>query len=250
MRVAVVGGTGLVGRHTVTALRRAGHEAVVLARSLGVDAATGEGLDEALRGVEAVIDATNVQADDPRAARDRFGAVTRNLLGAGRRARVRHHVLLSIVGLDRIEGNAHYAGKRLQEELVAAADLPTTIQRATQFHEFAGMVIEWTRRGDEATVPPALIQPVAAAEVGAALAELATGAAKGRASDLAGPAPEDLFDMARRTLAVRGESLRLVPSWRGVPFGPEAAGEALLPGPEARLGRTTFDDWLEEYAAL
>jgi len=250
MRIAVVGGTGLVGRHTVTALRRAGHDAVVLARSLGVDAATGEGLDQALRGVEAVIDATNVQAADPRAVREGFGAVTRHLLAAERRARVQHHVLLSIVGIDRIEGNAHYAGKRLQEELVSAADVPVTIQRATQFHEFAGMVIEWTRRGDEAIVPPALIQPIAAAEVGVALAELATGAAKGRASDLAGPAPEDLFDMARRMLAVRGETLRLVPSWRGGPLGPDAAGEALLPGPEARLGKSTFDDWLEEYAAL
>src|SRR5262249_31063850 len=138
MRIAVVGGTGLVGRHTVSALRPARHEAIARARSLGVDAASGEGLDEALRGVEAVVDTTNVQAPHPRAALERIGAVTRNLLAAGRRARVRHHVLLSIVGVDRIEGNAHYAGKRLQEELVSAAEVPVTIQRATQFHEFAG----------------------------------------------------------------------------------------------------------------
>jgi uncharacterized protein YbjT (DUF2867 family) len=249
MRIAVAGGTGLVGRHTVTALRRAGHEAIVLARSLGTDLATGEGLDGALRGVEAVVDVTNIVSANPQAVRDGFAAATRNLLAAERRARVRHHVLLSIVGVDRIEGNAHYAGKRVQEQLVGSAEVPATIQRATQFHEFAGMVVEWSRRSDEATVPPALIQPVAAAEVGAVLAELAASAPKGRALDLAGPEPQDLLDMARRTLAVRGESLRLIPSWRGGPFGPEAAGEVLLPGPEARLGATTFDRWLEEYAA-
>lgn len=249
MRIAVVGGTGLVGRHTATALRRAGHDAVVLARSLGTDVVTGEGLDAALRGVQAVVDVTNFPGANPQAVRDGFAAATRNLLAAERRARVQHHVLLSIVGVGRIEGNAHYAGKRLQEQLVGAAEVPVTIQRATQFHEFAGMVVEWSRRGDEATVPPALIQPIAAAEVGAVLAELAVGPPKGRALDLAGPEPQDLLDMARRTLAVRGESLRLIPSWRDGPFGPEAAGEVLLPGPEARLGATTFDRWLEEYAA-
>ena len=249
MRIAVVGGTGLVGRHTVTALRRAGHETVVLARSLGIDVATGDGLDHALAGVEAVVDVTNLEGTDPAELRARFAAATQNLLAAERRTRVKHHVLLSIVGVDRIEGNAHYAGKRAQEQLLASAEVPATIQRATQFHEFAGMLVEWSRRGNEATVPPALVQPVAAAEVGAVLAELAVGAPKGRAADLAGPEPQDLFDMARRTLAVRGEWLRLIPSWRGGPFGPEAAGEVLLPGPEARLGKVTFDDWLEEHAA-
>jgi uncharacterized protein YbjT (DUF2867 family) len=249
MRIAVVGGTGLVGRHTVTALRRAGHDVAVLARSLGTDVATGEGLDESLRGVDAVVDVTNIQALAPKDVREGFAKATRNLLAAERRARVQHHVLLSIVGVDRIEGNAHYAGKRMQEELVGAADVPATIQRATQFHEFAGMIVEWSRRGDVATVPPALVQPVAAAEVGAVLAEIAASAPKGRALDLAGPEPQDLLDMARRTLAVRGEVLRLIPSWRNGPYGPEAAGEVLLPGPEARLGTTTFDEWLEEYAA-
>lgn len=249
MRIAVAGGTGLVGRHTVSALRRAGHETIVLARSFGIDVATGDGLDQALAGVQAVVDVTNVQGADPVAVREGFATATRNLLAAERRARVQHHVLLSIVGLDRIEGNAHYAGKRAQEQLVASAEVPSTIQRATQFHEFAGMLVEWGRRGSEATVPPALVQPVAAAEVGAVLAELAAAPPKGRALDLAGPETQDLFDMARRTLAVRGESLRLIPSWRDGPFGPEAAGEVLLPGPEARLGTVTFDDWLEEHAA-
>ncbi|HSL52532.1 MAG TPA: NAD-dependent epimerase/dehydratase family protein, partial [Candidatus Deferrimicrobiaceae bacterium] len=115
MRIAVIGGTGLAGRHTVDALRRAGHDPVVIARSRGVDVSTGQGLDEALAGVAAVIDVSNAPAPDAEATRKLFTTATRNILAAEQRAKVRHHVLLSIVGVDRIPGNAHYAGKRAQD---------------------------------------------------------------------------------------------------------------------------------------
>lgn len=246
MRVAVVGGTGLVGRYVTETLTRAGHDAVIIARSHGVDLRSGDGLDQALAGVEAVIDVTNSTDSDPDKVRAFFGAATGNLLAAERRAGVGHHVVLSIVGVDLVEGNAHYAGKRHQEALVEAGDVPSTILRATQFHEFAEMVVSWTRRGDVATLPPLLVQPVAAADVGTILAEIATGPPQGRARDLAGPEPQDLVDMARRALAARGESIRLVPSWRNGPFNVEMAGEVLLPGPDARLAPTTFDAWLAQ----
>jgi uncharacterized protein YbjT (DUF2867 family) len=244
MRVAVIGGTGLVGRYTVEALEDAGHEAVVVARSAGVDLTTGAGLDGALVGVESVVDVTNSTVTDPAEAREFFGTTTGNLLAAEKRAGVGHHVVLSIAGVDLVEGNAHYAGKRRQEELVEAGPIPFTIRRATQFHEFAEMVVGWTRQGDLATVPPLLIQPVAASDVGDVLAEVATGKPQGRAPELAGPETQDLVDMARRALAARGESIRLVPSWRDGPFGVEMAGEVLLPGPDARIAPTTFDEWL------
>jgi uncharacterized protein YbjT (DUF2867 family) len=163
---------------------------------------------------------------------------------------VGHHVVLSIVGLDLVEGNAHYAGKRRQEGLVRGGPIPHTILRATMFHEFAEMVVGWTRKGDAATVPPLLIRPVAASDVGRVLAEVATGMPERRAPDLAGPEPQDLVDMARRALAVRGESIRLVPSWRDGPFGVEMAGEVLLPGPDARLAPTTFEAWLAKTSSV
>ncbi len=186
MRIAVIGGTGLVGRHTVDALERAGHEAVVVARSRGIDVATGEGLDQALAGAGAAVDVTNVTEPDPEDARAAFGAMTERLLAAEERAGVGHHVLLSIAGVDRVEGNAHYAGKRRQEEIVEAGPVPFTILPATQFHEFAEMVAGWTERDGVAALPPVLVQPVAAADV----------------------------------------------------------GEALLPGPDAHLAPTSFEDWL------
>jgi uncharacterized protein YbjT (DUF2867 family) len=249
MRIAVVGGTGTVGRHTVEALGRAGHEAVVVSRSRGADVLTGSGLDEALAGTDAVIDVSTVQGPDVETTRRLFATATTNLLAAEERAGVGHHVLLSIVGVDRIAGNAHYAGKREQETLVTTGPIPWTIQRASQFHEFAETVVSWTRRGDTAALPPILVQPVAATDVADALATIAGGAPQGRAVDLTGPEPQDLVDMARRTLAARGASLTLVPSWRTGVFGLDATGEALLPGPEARRGATTFDAWLARVAA-
>jgi uncharacterized protein YbjT (DUF2867 family) len=242
MRVAVVGATGLAGRPIVEALRRYGHEPVAIARSTGVDILIGTGLAEALAGVDAVIDASNSPTRDAGQAREFFGTGTANLLAAEERAGVRHHVVLSIVGIDRVEGNPHYAGKRVQEERALAGPIPVTVVRATQFHDFAAMVVDRTRRGDVATVPPLLVQPVAVSDLADVLVETASTAGTGEVREVAGPQTEDLVDMARRTLAARGETIRLVPTWRG--FGVEMAGNVLLPGPDATLCRTTFDEWL------
>jgi uncharacterized protein YbjT (DUF2867 family) len=127
MRVAVAGGSGLAGRHTVRALQQGGHEAIVLARRAGVDLETGRGLDAAVSGVDAVIDVTNTPSSDPAGARRFFSAVTRRLLAGEQRAEVRHHVVLSIAAVDRIENNGHYVGKRVQEELAQRGPTPTTI---------------------------------------------------------------------------------------------------------------------------
>jgi len=249
LRIAVAGGTGLVGRKTVAMLERAGHEVVVLARSRGVDLTTGKGLDAALAGVNAVVDVTNAPASDAASTLAFFEAEARQLRAAETRAGVGHHVVLSILGVDRVGGNAHYAGKRRQEELVEAGEPPSTILRAAQFFEFAEMVVSWTRRDGVATIPPLLLQPIAALDVAVTLSEIAVAAPQGRAQDLAGPEPQDLVDMTRRMLAARGETLDLIPSWQAGPFGVELAGDVLLPGPGARLAPTTFDAWLTRVPA-
>ncbi|TDC87108.1 NAD-dependent epimerase/dehydratase family protein [Nonomuraea deserti] len=243
MRIAVAGATGNIGTLTAAALERDGHEVVRISRSLGVDLATGDGLDDALAGAEAVVDAINAPAAGPEETVAFFGATTRNLLAAEERAGVRHHVLLSIAGLHRVEGNAHYAGKREQERLVAAGPVPWTIVPATQFHDFAEMVASWTEQDGVATIAPLLVQPIAPADVAEVLAEIATGEPRGRYADVAGPEPQDLVDMARRTHQARGRTVRLVPTWSGL-FGPAMAGDVLLPGEGARIAPTTFDDWL------
>ncbi len=243
MRIAVAGATGNIGARTVAVLEQAGHEVVRISRSLGVDLIAGDGLDAALTGVEAVIDATSFTAADRDDAVAYFGTTTRNLLAAEERAGVRHHVLLSIVGVDRIEGNAHYAGKREQERLVTEGPVPWTIVPVTQFHDFAASVTSWTEREGVAAIPPLLVQPIAPADVADILAEIATGAPQGRYRDVAGPEPQDLVDMARRTNDARGHAVKLMPTWSS-PLGPEMAGDVLLPGEGARIAPTTFDEWL------
>ncbi|GAA3115301.1 SDR family oxidoreductase [Streptosporangium carneum] len=245
MRIAVAGATGNIGSLTVAALERGGHEVVRVSRSLGVDLVSGDGLDDALTGVEAVIDVTNAPTADRDGTVAYLGATTRNLLAAGERAGVRHHVLLSIVGIARVEGNAHYVGKREQERLVAAGPVPWTIVPATQFHDFAAMVASWTEQDGVATIAPLLVQPIAPSDVADILAEVATGEPQGRHVDVAGPETQDLVDMARRTNEARGHKVRLVPTWSGL-FGPTMAGDVLLPGEGARIAPTTFDDWLAE----
>ena len=243
MRVAVMGATGRIGRYTVDALTRSGHETVPISRSTGVDAYTGAGLDEALAGVGVVVDVSNTRSQDEAEIVDFFGTVTRNLLDAEDRASVGHHVLLSIVGIDHDQHLPHYAGKREQERRVTAAPIPWSVVRSTQFHDFAAMVVSRALQDGTATIAPLLVQPIAQQEVGQMLADVATGTPLGRPIDIAGPETQDLVDMARRTFAERGEQVRLVPTWRGL-YDTSMAGEVLLPRDGARLGSVTFEDWL------
>ena len=243
MRIAVAGATGRIGQLTVSALERGGHQTVRVSRKAGVDAYTGDGLDGALRGADAVIDVTNTSVQDEAEIVDFFGTITRTLLAAEERAGVRHHVLLSIVGIDHGQRVPHYAGKREQERLVTAGPVPWSIVRATQFHDFGAMVAGWTEKDGTATIAPLLVQPIALPDVADVLADVATGAPLRATLDTAGPRTEDLVDMARRTFSVRGQDITLVPTWRGV-FGLDMAGEVMLPGDGARLGPTSFDDWL------
>lgn len=243
MRIAVAGATGNIGARTAAALERDGHEVIRISRSLGVDLVSREGLDAALTGVQAVVDTVSAPPIDRDSTMEYFGTTTRNLLAAEHRAGVGHHVLLSIVGINDIEGNPHYSGKREQERLVAEGPVPWTVVPATQFHDFAAMVAGWFEQDGVSTIAPLLIQPIAPDDIAEVLAEVAAGPPQGRYVDVAGPETQDLVDMARRTLAVRGRDVKLVPTWSGM-FGLSMAGNVLLPGENARIAPTTFDDWL------
>jgi uncharacterized protein YbjT (DUF2867 family) len=161
-------------------------------------------LDAALQGVDAVVDAIGTPPISPDETRAYLGTTTRNLLAAEERAGVRHHVLLSIVGIHRLEGNAHYTGKREQERLIAEFTVPWTIVPATQFHDFAALVTKLDRARRRRHHRPLLVQPIAPADIANILAEVATGEPQGRYVDVASPETQDLVDMARRTNEVRG----------------------------------------------
>lgn len=244
MRIAVAGGTGVVGRCTVQAVRAAGHEAVVLARSTGADLLTGAGLEQALAGADAVVDVSNVATTRRSAAVTFFETATRHLLAAAERAGIRHLVVLSIVGVDRVD-YGYYAGKLCQEELVLAGPVPGSVLRATQFHEFAGQLLGRTR-GPLALVPRMQVQPVAAREVGAALAALAAAGPVGMAAELAGPQVHELPDLARRLLRAEGERRVVLPVRVPGAAGRAMAAGGLLPTGDGPRGVLTFDQWLAE----
>lgn len=242
MRIAVAGGTGVVGRHVVEAARGKWHDVVVLSRSSGVDVLTGAGLAERVQGVEAVIDVTNTTTLSAAKAVEFFERATRNLLAAESRAGVAHHVALSIVGIDDIDAS-YYAGKLAQERAVAGGSVPFTIARAGQFHEFAGQLLS-RMSGPVAAMPKLLMRPVAAREVGEHLVRVAEGAATGRARDLVGPRNEVLVDVARRQLAFDGVRRRVLGVRLPGAYGKGLASGALRGGADATQGRVTFDEWL------
>jgi uncharacterized protein YbjT (DUF2867 family) len=242
MELAVVGGTGLVGRLVAEAARAAGHRPVVLARSTGVDVTTGAGLDDALQGAEVVIDVSNLTTIRRRQSVAFFEAGTRQLLAAGQRAGVRHHVALSIVGIDRVD-LGYYDGKRRQEALVLAGDVPGSVVRATQFHEFAAQLLARSG-GPVGFVPRMLTQPIAAREVADLLVDLAAGNPVGMAPDVAGPEQLEMVDMVRRLLRARGSRRVVVPVRLPGAVGRAMATGGLLPsGPGPRNGQT-FGEWL------
>ena len=242
MRIAVAGGTGVVGEHVVAAAAAAGHEPVVLARSHGVDVTTGQGLKPALAGAAAVIDVSNVSTTSRRRSVAFFTAATEHLLAAGQEVGVGHYVALSIVGVDQVDFG-YYEGKRVQEELVLSGPLPASVLRATQFHEFAGQVLARIR-GPVALVPRMRTQPVAAREVATALVAMATSPAVGRAPELAGPDVHDLVDLARQVVRVIGQRRPVVPVRLPGATGRAMATGALLPTRPGPRGKQTFASWL------
>ena len=247
-KIAVAGGTGRVGRHLVDVLRERGRDVVPMSRTTGVDVVTGEGLAEALDGVDVVIDAATSPSPDQAEATAFFTASTDNLQELGQRAGVRRIVLVSIIGIDRFAGG-YAAAKALQERAMLAGPIPVTILRAAQFHEFVEQLVDWGRQGDVSYVPEMRTQLVAARTVAEALVDLATGAAETPPAgapipEIAGPREESLVEAARKLAAQSGNGLRIEQGDWGEPDGGLYRDGAALPSPHAQPAGPTFEEWL------
>jgi len=248
MRIAVAGGTGLVGTKVVERLRACGDDVVVLARSTGVDLVAGTGVAEALAGVEVVIDVTSTNARSSQEWVAFFGAVARHLQEAGAAAGVRRIVTLSIVGIDGLGGGAfaHYDGKNAQERATEAGSVPTAILRATQFHDFAGQLTDWIAKGP---VMPCPKQPVQTVDVDAVADELVALAHEDLTEqhvrrDLAGPVKRMLSELVRATARAAGRRLVVVPVWLPGASAAKVRAGALLAPPQAKIAGCTFEEWL------
>lgn len=245
MKVVVIGSRGRIGTRLVRNLRQEDLRVLAASSSTGVDTVTGAGLDQALEEADVVIDVSNVPPNDGAAALRFFEASSRNLLAAARRAGVRHHVVLSIVGTDGLLASDYFLAKKVQEDLAAASGIPFTILRSTQFFEFISDVVQdGTAR--EIPIAPAFVQPIAGEDLADMLADAVFSDPFNAVVEVAGPERLRLDEVAAEIATAHEDGRRVVADPHARYFGAELDPHALLPGADARIAKLRFDDWLRD----
>lgn len=249
LKIVVIGGSGLIGRKVVSNLREEGHEVVAASPSTGVNALTGEGLTEALKGAQVVVDVANSPSWEDQAVLDFFETSTRNLLAAEAAAGVRHHVALSVVGTERLLASGYFRAKMAQENLITASSVPYTIVRATQFFEFVGAIAQISTQGNTVRLPATLFQPMAADDVAAFVAKAAVAKPVGGMIEVAGPEPMGLDEAARQFIRANEDPRTVITDPSVGYYGVAVNDRSLTPGEHPSLGPTRFADWLSRSAS-
>src|ERR1043165_2338090 len=234
MKIVVIGGTGLIGSKTVAILRQAGHEVIAASPNSGVNTITGEGVKEAVAGAQVVIDLANSPSFEEKAVLEFFETSGRNLLAAEEAAGVRHHVALSIVGIDQSD-NGYFRAKVAQEKLIRASGIPYTIIRSTQFLEFLRGIADSSVDGNNVRISPGLFQPIAAADVAAIVADVALKAPRNGIVEIAGPERAPFNEFVARYLKAVGDPREVVSDPEARCFGSRVEERSLVPLGEARL---------------
>ncbi|HMF20617.1 MAG TPA: SDR family oxidoreductase [Pseudolabrys sp.] len=249
MKIVVIGGTGRIGSKTVAILRQGGHEVVAASPQSGINTITGEGLREAMAGTRVVIDLANSPSFEDKAVLEFFETSGRNLLAAEAAAGgIRHHVALSIVGIDRSD-NGYFRAKVTQEKLIETSGIPYTIIRSTQFMEFLGGIADSSTDGNKVRISPGLFQPIAAEDVAANVADMALTAPRNGIVEIAGPERAPFNEFVARYLKAVGDPREVVRDPLAQYFGGRVEEHSLVPLGEARLGRIGFDEWLRRSQA-
>jgi uncharacterized protein YbjT (DUF2867 family) len=247
MRIAVIGGTGLIGSRLVAKLREDGHE-VVVAAFPQVNTLTGEGVAEAVSGADVVVDVTNSPSFEDAAVLNFFQTSTRNLLAVEAAEGVRHHVALSVVGTERLSESGYFRAKIAQEALIKAGPIPYSIVHATQFFEFVKSIADAATTDNVVRLSSALIQPMAADDVASAVARVAEGPPVNGVVEVAGPEQFRLDGLIRLGLAAKGDPREVISDPEARYFGALLRERTLLPGPRATLASTRFEDWISQPA--
>lgn len=246
MKIVVIGGTGLIGSKLVNKLREHGDEAVAAAPNTGVNTLTGEGLAEVLKGASVVVDVSNSPSWEDTAVLNFFETSTRNLLKFEAAAGVGHHVALSVVGTDRLSESGYFRAKIAQEKLIRESPIPYTIVHATQFFEFLKGLADISMVGDKVHLAPVLFQPMAADDVATAVGKIAVGAPTNGIVEVGGPQQFRLDELVRRRLDSLNDPRKVIPDPDALYSGARISERTLVPNSDARLGETTFENWLAE----
>jgi uncharacterized protein YbjT (DUF2867 family) len=244
VKVVVIGGTGLIGSKLVVKLGEHGHEGVAAAPNTGVNTLTGEGLAGVLEGAAVVVDVSNSPSFDDEPVMNFFRTSTTNLLEYAAKAGVGHYVALSVVGTDRLSESGYFRAKIVQEELIRGSGCPYSIVHATQFYEFVKGIADLSMVDGKVHLPSALIQPMAADDVAAAVCRVALGEPLNGIREIGGPEQFRLDELVRKGLAARGDQREVVTDEQARYSGALLSERTLVPGPDAELAETTFDMWL------
>ena len=248
MKIVVIGGTGLIGKKTVANLRQKGHEVLAASPSSGVNSVTGEGLAQALAGAQVVVDVANAPSWEDKAVMEFFEKSGRNLLAAEAAAKVGHHVALSVVGTDRLLASGYFRAKMAQENLIKASPIPYTIVHATQFFEFVDGIAKGATEGQTVRVPPVLMQPIAADDVAAVMADVALAKPLNGMVEIAGPDLIRQDELVRQFLSKKRDARTVVTDPKTLYYGLPVNDQSLTPGDNPRIGPTHFADWLASNA--
>jgi len=249
LKIVVIGGSGLIGSKLVKQLRGQGHEAVAASRDSGVNTLTGEGLAEALKGASVAVDVSNSPSFEDAAVLKFFETSTHNLLAAEAEARVGHHVALSVVGTARLSESGYFRAKIAQEKMIKQSSIPYSIVHATQFFEFVKSIADAATDGNKVRLAPVLIRPMAADDVASAVGRIAVGAPVNGTVEVAGPEQFRLDELIRRGLSANNDPREVVADPQARYFGARLSERTLVPGDDARLGETRFEDWLRSVAS-
>src|SRR5215213_7440185 len=244
MKIVVIGGSGLIGSKLVRKLLEQGHQAVSAALDSGVNTLTGEGLAEALDRAAVVVDVSNSPSFEGAAVLEFFRTSTGNLLVAEEAAGVGHHVALSVVGTERLSESGYFRAKIAQEQLITSSSIPYSIVHATQFFEFVENIAAAATEGDTVRLAPARVQPTAAADVARAVGRVSVGRPLHGIVEVAGPEPFRLDEWIRHGLAAQNDPRQVMTDPDARYFGARLTDTILLPGADAQLGETRFEDWL------
>jgi len=248
MKIVVIGGTGRIGSKVVAILRQGDHEVIAASPDTGVDTISGEGLKEAMAGTQVVVDLANSPSFEDKAVLEFFQTSGRNLHASEAAAGVRHHVALSIVGIDRSD-NGYFRAKVAQEKLIVSSGIPYTIVRSTQFMEFLGGIAAEAAQGNKVRISPGLFQPIAAEDVAPIVAEVALAAPANGIVEIAGPDRAPFNEIVARYLKAIGDPHEVVRDPEARYWGGRVEERSLVPLGEARLGRIGFDEWLRRSQA-
>jgi uncharacterized protein YbjT (DUF2867 family) len=244
MKYIIIGGTGLIGKKLVEILKERGHQVQSASPSSGVNTVTGEGLKEALTGADVVVDVSNAPSWEDNAVLAFFQTSQQNLAAAEKAAGVKHHIALSIVGAERLPDNGYLRAKVAQEALIKKSGIPFTIVRATQFFEFLNGIADSSMKGNEVHLSTGAIQPIAAEEVSAALADIAEAAPLNGTTEIAGPQRFALAELVRDFLNAKGDKRKVVGDPETPYFGGKLDDQSIVPIGEARLGKISFEQWM------